>query len=138
MRSVRPVDPLARHRVPSPPPELASEVLAAAAMVHATPRCPSWADRLWESAAARWLWMSATAFLLIANVVVARLPALPDSPPSMLVQVTNTRLDELAELIDLRVMSVELARRAVTSNGGAAKWQRQLAALDDSPREVNR
>ena len=65
-------DPLARHRVPAPPPELAGKVLAAAAMAEAARSSPTWIDRLWESVPARLLWIATLCALLLGHVIAGR------------------------------------------------------------------
>jgi hypothetical protein len=67
----RRLDPLALHRVPPPPPELAAKVLSASA-IGATPSAPSWVDRLWESSGARLLWAATLCLLLLGHVLATR------------------------------------------------------------------
>jgi hypothetical protein len=77
MRVDRRAGPLARHRVPVPPPELAAKVLTAAAMVGVTQATPSWVDRLWESSRVRLLWATTLAALLLGHALAARTPSTP-------------------------------------------------------------
>jgi hypothetical protein len=75
----RRLDPLACHRVPSPPPELATRVLVAARINAEEPRA-GWVDHLWESRTARLLWGAVLGLLLAGNVLAGRLhpePAVP-------------------------------------------------------------
>ncbi len=89
------LDPLARHRVPLPPPELAGKVLAAAAMAEAAQAAPTWIDRLWESSPARLLWAATTCALLLGHLIAARPMPVHSSPPD-----DDRRIDSAVALLD--------------------------------------
>ena len=65
-------DPLAHHRVPSPPPELEVLVLAAAAEAAPAGMQPDWTARLWASTTARMLWAATICALLLGHTLASR------------------------------------------------------------------
>jgi hypothetical protein len=141
------VDPLARQRLPPPPPELAAKVIAAA-RIAGTDLQPGqdWIDRLWESSLARLLWTVVTFGLLFA--AVAEMPLPMPSPVPVPRRATPapvaSALTHAPELTDLAAQApglLDAALRPGRSAGGARS--RQLAAFlgldeEDEKRDRNR
>lgn len=125
------IDPLARQRVPLPPPELAAKVLAAAHLAAAgAPVHHHWIDRLWESSVARLAWVSIVCGLVLANLSAPRAPELSTE---VAVQPSSSGSPSTAPAHDPELADIAaLASRLVHPRGHDVERTRQLAVLLDS------
>lgn len=131
MREDRRANPLARHRVPAPPPELEARVEAAVRLAGADELSRrDWIDALWENRAARLLWATASTALLLANLGVARRVWRPASPPQVPIAVA------LASALDVEASALAAtpALGFGVAAGARAEWRRQVLVLLESDR----
>ena len=120
-------EPLAHHRVPSPPPELAAKVLAAAAQAATADIHPDWAARLWASTAARMLWAATICALLLGHTLASR--PLPGLVPTD----DNTSARALATLLEIPSHSFATIAAAMRRLPG---WETGGSAILASRNEI--